>query len=462
MKRWLGSLTAARRETKLTPETTPSAPDMQASGAPVEDISLRALFRLSLRTGCLSFGGPAAQIAMLHRAFVDERKWLSEERFLHALNFCMLLPGPEAQQLATYCGWLARGTAGGLISGLMFILPGALVMFALSWLYVLHGETGLLAAIFYGIKGGILAIVLEALLRVSKRALKTPLAWGIALATFLGLFVFSLPFPLLIGVAACVGALFLARSSALHQEEPPTASPTRAGRTLLQLAGGAVLWLAPPLALASVMGSPVLEDIARFFSTLAIVSFGGAYALLSYMAQVVVETEGWLSAGQVLDGLGLAETTPGPLILVTQFIGFLAGWQQPGSLSPMQAASLAALVTTWVTFVPSFVLVLAGAPWMERLRGNRRLSAALAGITAAVTGTILNLALWFALNVLFTRQMDVSAGPVGLKLPDLSSFDPKLALIALTAGVLVFWLKAGAARVIALTALMGLAATRLI
>lgn len=435
-------------------------PDKPAPDAAAEAVSLRTLFGLSFRIGCLSFGGPAAQIAMLHRAFADERRWICEQRFLHALNYCMLLPGPEAQQLATYCGWMVRGTAGGLISGLMFILPGALVMFAVSWLYVLHGDTGLLAAVFYGIKAGILAIVLEALLRVSKRALKTPLAWVIALGTFLGLFAFSLPFPLLIGLAGCAGALFLGdRAKPLHEEIAP-GTPASAGRTLLQLAGGTALWLAPPLALASFMGSPLLDDIARFFSTLAIVSFGGAYALLSYMAQVVVETEGWLSAGQVLDGLGLAETTPGPLILVTQFIGFLAGWQQPGGLSPLLAASLAALVTTWVTFVPSFVLVLAGAPWMERLRGNRRLSAALAGITAAVTGTILNLALWFGLNVLFARQVDVSTGPVNLRLPDLASFDPKLAVIALTAAILVFWLKAGTARTIAVTALMGLAATR--
>ena len=414
--------------------------------------------RVSLKVGLLSFGGPAAQISVMHQEFVETRKWMSEERFLHALNYCMLLPGPEAQQLATYCGWLNGRTLGGLIAGLLFILPGAVAMGGVSYLYAAFGDTSFLSSVFYGIKAGVLAIVLQALLRIGEKALKTRLSWSICIASFCALFLFSVPFPIVIVGAGLTGLVFSKSSPDWSGEDPETAAP-RYSRTLTSLVAGLGLWIAPPLAVAlSISPDHILVEIAEFFSTLSVVSFGGAYALLSYMAQVAVESKEWLAPGQMLDGLGLAETTPGPLILVTQFVGFLAGWQNPGSLSPASMAFLAAAMTIWVTFVPSFTLVLIGAPWMERLRGNRNLNRALSAITAAVAGTILNLAVWFALNVLFRQTGVVHLGPIELIHPKLISLDWALLAIAAIAVLLTFVAKRGLFTVLSATASLGLLA----
>ncbi len=420
--------------------------------------TLSEITSVSLKVGLLSFGGPAAQISVMHQEFVENRKWLSEERFLHALNYCMLLPGPEAQQLATYCGWLSGRTLGGLISGLLFILPGAIAMAIVSYVYAAFGETSLIAAVFYGVKAGVLAIVLQALMKIGKKALRTRLAWFLCAASFCALFFAAVPFPFVILGAAAIG-LLLGRESGAPPEIDPGAAPTTLLKTLRTVLAGILIWVAPPIA-AMLFLAPgnVLVEIAEFFSLLAVVSFGGAYALLSYMAQVAVETKSWITAGEMLDGLGLAETTPGPLILVTQFVGFLGGWRDPDPFSPLTGALLAAAMTTWVTFAPSFLFVLAGAPWMERLRGNRKLAHALSAITAAVAGTILNLAVWFALHVLFSETGTLTFGPFEITWPEPGSLDPVLAGIALGAAGLVFVLKRGIATVLAVTALLGLLA----
>ncbi|MEP3430505.1 MAG: chromate efflux transporter [Roseibium sp.] len=413
-----------------------------------------------MKVGLLSFGGPAAQISVMHQEFVESRKWMSEERFLHALNYCMLLPGPEAQQLATYCGWLNGRTLGGMIAGLLFILPGAFTMGLVSYIYAAYGDTSFLSAVFYGIKAGVLAIVLQALMRIGSKALKTRLSWLICTVSFCALFFFSIPFPFIIIGAGLVGLGFGTASPLTGAEGRSENDSPSLRKTLRTLIIGTALWALPPLGIALfVAPEHILVEIAEFFSVLAVVSFGGAYSLLSYMAQVAVETKGWLSAGQMLDGLGLAETTPGPLILVTQFVGFLAGWQNQGPLSPTGMAILAAVMTTWVTFAPSFLFVLAGAPWMEKLRGNKRLSKALSAITAAVAGTILNLAIWFTINVLFSQTDTIRIGVLDLIWPDFSSLDVPLLAIAGIAIALVFWAKRGMFTVLGTTAGLGLLAT---
>ena len=423
-------------------------------------VSLRALAQVSFKIGLLSFGGPAAQIALMHREFVENKKWISEQRFLHALNFCMLLPGPEAQQLATYCGWITGRLWGGLIAGLLFIVPGALAMLLVSIIYVTYGEVSFIQALFYGLKGGVLAIVLQALLRVATKALTTTVARSIALAAFVALFFFKVPFPAVILTSGLLG--FLIASRFVHAEvKMPGAKPQASVITSLKtVVTGLVLWGAPAgLAILLLLPDHNLVTIAGFFSTLAVVSFGGAYALLSYMAQVAVETMSWLSAGEMLDGLGLAETTPGPLILVTQFVGFLAGYRDAAPLSPLMGGILAAGMTTWVTFAPSFLFVLTGAPWMERLHGNVKLTATLNAITAAVAGTILNLAVWFALNVLFHDVKEVTyAGLLYVPIPTIASLDGALAAIALVAIALVFAAKRGLGTVLVTSCLLGLGA----
>ncbi len=440
------------------------SPDTNKNSENVDDElpSLMEVTKVASKVGLLSFGGPAAQISVMHQEFVETRKWLSEERFLHALNYCMLLPGPEAQQLATYCGWLTGKTLGGLIAGLLFILPGALTMAVVSYIYAAYGETQIINALFYGIKAGVLAIVMQALFRIGAKALKTRLSWLLCSFSFCALFFFAVPFPLVIVVAGAIGLVFGKREE--EKKRPADTSQTHpsAINTLKTLAIGGIVWLMPPF-LAALLLTPqsILVDVAGFFATLAVVSFGGAYALLSYMAQVAVDTKGWLTAGQMLDGLGLAETTPGPLILVTQFVGFLGGWQNTGPLTPVSMALLAAAMTTWVTFVPSFLFVLAGAPWMERLYGNAYLASALSAITAAVAGTILNLAVWFAINVLFTEIKTASFGPVTVIAPTPGSLDTILFAIAVAAAVLIFWAKRGMFTVIGTTAALGLAAKML-
>lgn len=418
--------------------------------------SIADVTRVSVKVGLLSFGGPAAQISVMHQEFVENRKWMSEERFLHALNYCMLLPGPEAQQLATYCGWLNGRTLGGMIAGLLFILPGAFTMGLVSYIYAAYGDTSFLSAVFYGIKAGVLAIVLQALMRIGSKALKTRLAWLICTGSFCALFFFSIPFPFIIIGAGLVGLGFGTASPMTGADGRSENDSPSLRKTLRTLVIGTALWALPPLGIVLfVAPEHILVEIAEFFSVLAVVSFGGAYALLSYMAQVAVETKGWLSAGQMLDGLGLAETTSGPLILVTQFVGFLAGWQNQGPLSPTGMAIWAAVMTTWVTFAPSFLLVLAGAPWMEKLRGNKRLSKALSAITAAVVGTILNLAIWFTINVLFSQTDTIRIGVLDLIWPNFSSLDVTLLAIAGIAIALVFWAERGMFTVLGTTAGLG-------
>ncbi|MDX1633732.1 MAG: chromate efflux transporter [Marinobacter sp.] len=421
-------------------------------------IPFREALAVWWRIGLLSFGGPAGQIALMHRIIVDEKRWLDEPRFLHALNYCMLLPGPEAQQLATYVGWLLHGVRGGLVAGLLFILPGALLILALSWLYVLLGGVSLVAGLFVGLKAAVLAIVVQALIRIGGRALNGVLKPLLAVAGFLALFVFDLPFPLVVlgaGLIGFAGARWFARAPA-GSAEPAPAVVLRPGtrRAALVCLG---LWLATVFGLLAVLGpDSVFSDIAVFFSKMAMVTFGGAYAVLAYVAQQGVESFGWLQPGEMLDGLGLAETTPGPLILVTQFVGFLAAFREAGAGGSLLLATLGAGLTTWVTFLPCFLWIFAGAPYVEKLRGHRALSAALAAITAAVVGVIANLALWFAINALFDTQREVTVAGLGLQLPEPGSVDLTTLAIAVVAFVLVFGLRLGILPLLASCALLGM------
>lgn len=403
------------------------------------------------KIGLLSFGGPAGQIAMMHRIFVDERKWLSEEEYLAALNFCMLLPGPEAMQLATYTGWKLHGWKGGLIAGLLFVLPGAIVILALSILYAVLGKLPLVEALFFGIKAAVLAIVIEALLRVARRALKLTSDWWIAGLAFLALYVFDAPFPLVIAVAAGLG--YMRTRSSVAVEAMPMPLDWRG--TLRTAALWLALWIAPVAILIMSFGRHhVFSEVALFFSKLAIVTFGGAYAVLSYMAQQAVENYGWLSPAEMVDGLGLAETTPGPLILVTQFVGFLAGYREAGGLWGGVAA---AVITLWVTFVPCFLWIMAGAPYIERLRSNPKLSGALAAITAAVVGVILNLSLWFALHVLFARVERVGWGLAKPWLPDVATLDLAALALSIIAALALLRFHVGIFGTLALCAALGVA-----
>ena len=403
-------------------------------------------FRAFARIGLLSFGGPAAQIALMHRELVDERKWLTEAEFLRALSFCMMLPGPEAMQLATYAGWKLRGVVGGIIAGLLFVLPGAAVIAALALLYLSFGDQPLVRAAFVGVKAAVIAIVFEALLRISKRALKGRLHYALATAAFVALAVFHLPFPLVILVAGLIGAVTAPQAEAPSLPAPPS---TRALR-VAAIAG--VLWAAPLLA-AKAAGATFLTEIGIFFSKLAVVTFGGAYAVLAYMAQEVVTGRGWLTPLQMVDALGLAETTPGPLILVTQFVAMLAGAAQGG----IPLALLAGAMTLWVTFVPCFLWIFAGAPYIDWLAGKPRLSAALSGITAAVVGVILNLSLWFALHVGFRSVGEATFGPAHLPLPDPASADRLAILLAVLASYLLLKRHWGLGKVLGLSAALGLA-----
>lgn len=428
------------------------------------------------RIGLLSFGGPAGQIALMHRILVDERRWLGERRFLHALNYCMLLPGPEAMQLAVYVGWLMHGVAGGLVAGLLFILPGALAVGALSALYAVYGSVGGVAALFFGLKAAVLAIVVQAVIRMGTRALGTPVRLAIAAAAFVGIFAFDVPFPVIVlaaglagfwghragwpglggpGHAAAAGGL-AEGDSLLGTGTPAHArvDPRFALRTGLIFAA---LWLGPVAALLLLLGpAHVMAQIAGLFSILAVVSFGGAYAVLAYLAQAAVETYGWLAPGQMLDGLGLAETTPGPLILVTQFVGFLAAFGAPGQWPPLLAGALGAALTTWVTFVPSFLFIFLGAPFIERLRENAALAAALGAITAAVVGVILNLAVWFGLHVIFARVGRWEGFALSLPWPDLSTLDPLALTLTLLALAAVFLARLGPVTVLSACAVAGL------
>src|SRR5688572_25708385 len=420
-------------------------------------------FKVWLKIGCLSFGGPAGQIAMMHRVLVDEKKWVDEARFLHALNFCVLSPGPEAQKLATYIGWLLHGVRGGLAAGILFVLPGAFVMLGLSLLYALGRGIALLDDALFGIKAAVLVIVIEALIRIGKRALKTSLLLGIAAAAFVGIYFMAIPFPIIVIAAALIGFLAARTSPALLglKDDVGTltpAAPDRWRQAIIASITGLAVWWAPVALVALMLGpSHVLTSIGLFFSKLAVVSFGGAYALLAYMAQQAVETYGWMTAPEMVDGLGLAETTPGPLILVTQFVGFLAAYRDPLPFSPVFAGVLGAALTTWVTFVPSMLWIFAGAPFVEQLRANQRLSGALAAITAAVVGVILNLSVWFALHVLFGDVEERHAGWLRWYAFDALALDLKVSALALIAATLAFVLHRGLVEMVVVMAALGIA-----
>lgn len=427
-----------------------------AAAAPAKP-GLPELTAASLRVGCLGFGGPAGQIALMHRVFVEEKRWIDEPRYLHALNYCMLLPGPEAQQLATYVGWMLRGTAGGVIAGALFVLPGAIVVFLLSWLYAAAGAEPLVEAAFFGVKAAVAALVAQALWKIGRRALKGSMDIAVAAISFALLFFWSTPFPLVVLGAGVVGWL----TAHLRSEDaspPRNAEPFRKGASLSGAFGTAIAWLAAwlaPLAAAILALGPdhTLSRVGRLFSTLALTTFGGAYAALAYLRQEAVEGQGWLAAGEMIDGLGLAETTPGPLVLVNEYVGFIAGWRDGG----LAMAALCAAMAAWCTFAPSFVWIFAGAPFAETLRANRGAQAALRGITAAVLGVIANLALWFAVHLAFAR-VGVARLPLGAAspAPDLATFNAPAVGLAVLAAVALFRLNVGVIALVLAAAACGM------
>ena len=413
--------------------------------------------RVWARIALLSFGGPAGQIAMMHRVLVEERRWVSEARFLHALNYCMLLPGPEAQQLATYIGWLMHRTPGGLAAGGLFVLPGVIALMVLSWIYVIWGEVSVVAGLFFGLKAAVLAVVIEAVLRVGRRALKTHLAFLIAGLAFVALFAFAVPFPLVVLTAAIIGvaahrmgyAVGAPTSHGSHGNDrlgetiPSHATPTF-GRAVRVASVWLPLWLGPVVLLLVFVGwDNVFSRLAVFFSEVAVVTFGGAYAVLAYVAQEAVGTYHWLRPGEMLAGLGMAETTPGPLIMVVQYVGFLAGYRAPGVLSPLLAGTLAGLLVTWVTFTPCFLWVFLGAPYIEALRGARGLNAALSAVTAAVVGVVLNLAMWFGIHVIFHDTVPWHGYGLAIDLPVITSINPFATILAIAAALALFRFKIG-------------------
>ena len=430
-------------------------------------IPFREALRVWARIALLSFGGPAGQIAVMHRILVDEKKWISERRFLHALNYCMLLPGPEAQQLAVYIGWLMHRIRGGIVSGTLFILPGLLSLGILSWVYAAYGEVAWVAALFFGLKAAVLAIVLDAVVRIGKRALKSQALIGVAAAAFFAIFVFAMPFPLIIVAAGAFGwfaglpqngghAASRDGEDGLVDRAFAASLPEHIKPSAMRLAGilaaGLLLWFAPLLLALALLGpGNVYAAIAAFNAKMAVFTFGGAYAVLSYMAQQAVEHYHWLKPGEMLVGLGLAETTPGPLISVVQFVGFLAAARQPCALDPMVAGTLGGLIAMWSTFVPSFLWIFAGGPYVEALTGNRRLNAALSAVTAAVVGVILNLAVWLSLHVLFGQMMRVGF----VNLPVLESVNWAALGIAVAAMVAIFRYRAGVIAVLAASCAAG-------
>jgi chromate transporter len=441
--------------------------------AAAHGVSQREAFFVWLEIALLSFGGPAGQIATMHRILVDERRWISERRFLHALNYCMLLPGPEAQQLATYIGWLMHGTRGGLIAGGLFILPGALAILVLSMTYVSFGQFGFVAALLFGLKAAVLAIVLQAVARLGRRALRTSALRALAAAAFIAIFLFDVAFPIIVLGAGLAGlfassAGFAGFDPGSHPGSAPDDSllgdsagsqPARsAGATLRVAAIWLTVWLTPVALLLVTLGpNDVFSQIAVFFSKMTMVTFGGAYAVLAYVAQQAVEGYRWLTPREMLDGLGMAETTPGPLIMVLQFVGFIAAFRDPGGVSPLLAGALGGLLATWVTFAPCFLWIFLGAPYVERLRGSRAWSAALAAITAAVVGVILNLAIWFAIHAMFRDVQPWRGFGLVVDVPVWSSLDPWAAGLAAAAIVAVFGLRSGLLTTLAASAAAGVA-----
>ncbi|MBC9032838.1 chromate efflux transporter [Sphingomonas sp. JC676] len=430
------------------------------------EVTLGEAFWVWLRIASLSFGGPAGQIAMMHRVLVEEKRWIGEHRFLHALNYCMVLPGPEAQQLATYIGWLMHRTKGGIVAGGLFVLPGVVSIMALSWIYALYGKLGIVSALFFGLKAAVLAIVLQAVVRISSRALKNNVMRAMAAFAFVLIFFVGIPFPLIVLAAGVIGyfggraglAVFkvggghgvakgaiVEDAETLLGEEFP-AHARVAPREAIRTAGvWLALWLVPVAILLVWLGpANVFSQIATFFSTLAVVTFGGAYAVLAYVAQEAVQSYHWLQPGEMLDGLGMAETTPGPLIMVLQFVGFMGAYRAPGMLHPLLAGTLGGLLATWVTFIPCFLWIFLGAPFIERLRGNAAVAGALSAITAAVVGVILNLAIWFAIHTIFRQVQPFAAGPVRFDMPVLASVDLWALLLSAAAIVAMLRFKAGA------------------
>lgn len=448
----------------------------QAKADAGHGISFGEAFRVWLRVASLSFGGPAGQIAVMHRILVEEKKWISEGRFLHALNYCMLLPGPEAQQLATYVGWLMHRTAGGLMAGGLFILPGIIAIMGLSYIYAAYGNVSFVEALFFGLKAAVLAIVVEAVVRVGKRALKNRIMIALAAAAFVAIFFFAVPFPIIIIAAGVIGyagaragrpefapaghghgGSSAAIDSMLGEAVPEHVRPDTA-RTIRVGALWLALWLIPVIVLLLALGQGnVFSQIALFFSKMSLVTFGGAYAVLAYVAQQAVEHYHWLKPHEMLDGLGMAETTPGPLIMVLQFVGFMAAYRDPGGLSPMLAATLGGLLATWVTFTPCFLWIFVGAPYIERLRGNTGLAGALSAITAAVVGVILNLSIWFALHTLFRETVPVHAFPLDFDRPALTSVDIPALVLSIAAATAIFRFKLGMLTVLAGSCAAGVA-----
>jgi chromate transporter len=450
---------------------------MDRAARPAPELAFADAVRVWARIAALSFGGPAGQIAVMHRILVEEKRWIGEERFLHALNYCMLLPGPEAQQLATYIGWLLHRTKGGLVAGTLFVLPGFVAILALSYIYVLLGRLPLVEGLFFGLKAAVLAIVLQAVVRIGSRSLSSLPLKLLAAAAFVAIFFFKLPFPLIVLAAALIGLVAgragLAefrpggghrpgsgsavqdRDTLLGEELPAHARPKLRSILTISLVF-LLLWSVPVAALIATLGGEnVFTEIGVFFSQMAVVTFGGAYAVLAYVAQEAVESFGWLSAREMLDGLGMAETTPGPLIMVTQFVGFLAAYRGSAGLDPLVAATLGAVLTTWVTFTPCFLWIFLGAPFAERLRKNRALSGALTAISAAVVGVILNLALWFALHALFGTVREYRFAGALVDIPEWATVNVWAAVLAAAAIVAAFRLKAGVLPLLAACAAVG-------
>jgi chromate transporter len=446
-------------EVVAAPGTQTATPAIAAHG-----VSFSEALLVWLRVAALSFGGPAGQIAVMHRIIVDEKRWIGEARFLHALSYCTLLPGPEAQQLATYIGWLMHRTRGGIMAGTLFVLPGLLAILALSYVYAAWGQVGAAAALFFGLKSAVLAVVLQAVFRIGSRALANRVLIGMAALAFAAIFFFGVPFPIIVIGAGIIGwsgtrsgsPLFQAgghghgnakgvadADSLLGAELPAHARPTATG-AVRAASVWLALWLIPVAILLATLGTAnIFSQIAIFFSEMAVVTFGGAYAVLAYVAQQAVEHYHWLRPGEMLDGLGMAETTPGPLIMVTQFVGFMAAFRDPGALHPMLAGTLGGLLTTWVTFTPCFLWIFLGAPFIEILRGNRALSGALSAITAAVVGVILNLAAWFALHTWFHEAHPLRVGLLSFDAPAVSSVDPWALALSAAAVLAIFRFRAG-------------------
>jgi chromate transporter len=436
---------------------------------PAHGVSFVEAFKVWLHVALLSFGGPAGQIAVMHRIVVEERRWISEARFLHALNYCHLLPGPEAQQLAIYIGWLMHKTRGGLTAGILFVVPGVIALMALSWIYVIWGNVSFVAGLFFGLKAAVLAVVIEAVLRVGRRALKSRLAVVIAAAAFVALFFFAVPFPFVVLVAAIIGfaagrfgyAMGGQAAHGKHDDDllgehiPDHAQPSLA-RAAKVVAIWLPLWLGPVALLFLFLGGDnIFTRLSVFFSEVAVFSFGGAYAVLAYVAQQAVETYHWLRPGEMLAGLGMAETTPGPLIMVVQYVGFLAGYRTPGTMPPLVTATLAGLLVTWVTFTPCFLWVFLGAPYVEALRGARALGAALSAVTAAVVGVILNLAVWFSVHVIFRETVAWQGFGLNLSRPVLPSLDVFATILAIAAALAIFRFKAGIIQTLVACSLAG-------